>query len=283
MKRTGSKSEKLKRTASKDAGGHKIKRATSKLKVAQPPPCCFICSSAEPLENSSLSLAPGMQRPLCGCTCGAGHAHLECLRQVAQTNEKVWRRCISCGEHWTDAAVRVHLARAWCDQTALKGKGWEDPERIRSANHLTLALRLNSEFEEAERAGREVLAATRRIYGNEADITLSAMARLSMVLADQGLTAKALPLQLEALAASQRRARARQRPAQAQQTQAHQEQSRFPPVKLDLAASETEKRGRRKASQKVRGQGTAARNVAASLECLRRRRVAVRGRAPIRR
>lgn len=231
--------KKIKRSAKVAAAAAAAKHLSVPIPALaeQPPPCCFICSSAEPLETGGAPLDRGLQLPLCGCNCGAGHTHIECLRKVAQTNEKVWRRCLSCSEHWSDATVRVELARSWCNQTAFKG--WKDPERIQSANHLTLALRLNSKLKEADRTGREVLAATRKIYGNEADITVSAMARLSMVLVDQGLTAAALPLQLEALGASKRRAR-KQRHAQVGQVHAHAfaSVSTFPLIKLDITTAE---------------------------------------------
>eukprot|EP01046_Picozoa_sp_COSAG06_P013548 COSAG06_NODE_822_length_12092_cov_48.322105_11_plen_612_part_00 len=174
--------------------------------------------------NSNTTLVRG-----CNCQGSGGMVHIECLQKLAtQANEKVWRRCVQCGEHWANSNVRLQLARAWVDHTA--ELSWKEPERIRATNHLTLALRLSARggggsgsnhrprpelLEEAASVGRKNLellmhgsgrsAGGGRTAGQAADCNeavISAMARLAQVYIDQGNTADALPLQLQALAAN---------------------------------------------------------------------------------
>jgi hypothetical protein len=120
----------------------------------------------------------------CACRSDSGLAHVDCLiakavSQQAHRGTEAWRKCQTCEQRFT-GAMATGLVEAWwsrvCDRVE------ESRERLWAGHNLAWCRRSDGQYADAERIGREVLAVTRRVLGEEHPDTLTSAGNLATSL-----------------------------------------------------------------------------------------------------
>jgi tetratricopeptide (TPR) repeat protein len=152
---------------------------------------CFICHEA------GIDVLP----PCCACRGDAGYCHLACLGQLAQSNQKWWGHCQTCGQQWTGVG-RLELCRT---RYALAADAPpDDIERLTAGMFLVQALRENGHFSKSVKLGRAALAVSRQSFGSDDELTQNIVGSLAATLREMGDSAAAEPLHAEALCTARR-------------------------------------------------------------------------------
>ena len=157
---------------------------------------CIIC-----LETSPPPIQSG-----CACRGDVGLAHIECLVQVAVSQQalrgnQVWRKCQTCKQAFT-GSMQNGLAEEWHSRVADYEVASE--ERLSAESNLALSLLSQGKYADAERIQRKVLGAMKRVHGAQHPEMLMAAGNLASCLTHQGKYADAEHIEREALGATKR-------------------------------------------------------------------------------
>jgi|EP01046_Picozoa_sp_COSAG06_P018239 hypothetical protein len=157
---------------------------------------CWVCQFADCDEHPEEPLLST------GCACcrpgsSGGRAHVSCLAGAAAHQEKLWYECPTCKQCFT-GTVNLELGRARWE--LCRSRPEADAERLAALTNLAIAHADSGDCAAARPLLEELVAVSRRAWGNDHPQTLDAIGRLGGLLSDMDDDAEAQLLLEEAVA-----------------------------------------------------------------------------------